>query len=133
MAAPAAAEDAAPVGLSEIRGSINVTGVELWTGFRPYLGLEHLEAIDTVEVEFLFTLPNDTILSYVGDPRLSLGIHGSLLGRASQRHGVGQIARLDPLADSGSRERNGIARWPRGHCTVSPPRILAKASISEAP
>lgn len=86
VATAAVAQDNGVVGLSEIRGSINVTGVELWTGFRPYLGLEHLEAIDTVEVELLFSLPNDTLLSYIGNPRISLGAHGSTLGRASLAH-----------------------------------------------
>jgi len=72
--------------LDEARLGINVTGVELWTGFRPYAGLEHLEALDTVEVQLLFTLPNDTLLAYVGNPDISVGLHGSLLGRASLAH-----------------------------------------------
>lgn len=84
--APAAAQGEGPFGLSEIRTSINVTGVELWTGFRPYAGLEQYEKLDTVEVQLLFTLPNDTLLSYLGNPDISIGVHGSTLGRASLAH-----------------------------------------------
>lgn len=86
IASPSLARDDRQPGLSEIRTGINVTGVELWTGFRPYFGLERYEALDTVEVELLFTLPNDTLLSYVGNPDISLGLHGSILGRASFAH-----------------------------------------------
>lgn len=86
MVAPAAAQGNGPLGLSEIRGGINVTGVELWTGFRPYFGLEHFESLDTVEVQLLFTLPNDTLLRYLGNPDVSIGVHGSTLGRASLAH-----------------------------------------------
>jgi hypothetical protein len=85
-AAPATAQGNGPFGLSEIRTSVNVTGVELWTGFRPYPGREQYESLDTVEVQLLFTLPNDTLLAYLGNPDISLGVHGSTLGRASLAH-----------------------------------------------
>jgi lipid A 3-O-deacylase len=86
LLAPALAQDNGPLGLSEIRGSINVTGVELWTGFRPYPGLEKYVSFDTLEVQLLFTPPDDTLLSYLGNPDISVGVHASTLGRASFVH-----------------------------------------------
>jgi lipid A 3-O-deacylase len=83
---PAAAQGPGPLGLSEIRGSINVTGVELWTGFRPYPSEAHFEALDTVEVELIFTPPSDTLLSYLGNPDISLGVNLSTIGRANIAH-----------------------------------------------
>lgn len=86
VATPAMAQGNGPLGLSEIRGGINVTGVELWTGFRPYPKYANLESLDTVEVQLLFTLPDDSLLSYLGNPDISLGVHGSTIGRANIAH-----------------------------------------------
>lgn len=72
--------------VTEIRGGINVTGVELWTAFRPYAGLEKYRSLDTAEVELLFTPPNATFLQFLGSPQVEFGAHISTLGRASLAH-----------------------------------------------
>ena len=81
--APVLAADELPLGLSEVRGGYSYTGVELWTVFRPYKGKEQFAAWDTAHVELVFTPPDDTLLAYLGNPRVVLGGHLSTIGRAS--------------------------------------------------
>ena len=82
----ALADPIGPVGLTAIRGGLNVTGVELWTVFQPYKGLEAYRTLDTVEVELVFRPPDASVLQYLGDPSISLGAHISTTGRASLAH-----------------------------------------------
>jgi hypothetical protein len=72
--------------VTEIRGGINVTGVELWTAFQPYSGLEQYRSLDTAEIELLFTPPNAAFLQYLGSPQIEFGAHISTIGRASLAH-----------------------------------------------
>jgi hypothetical protein len=82
VAMPAAAQDFQP--LFEARLGANVTGVELWTGFRPYPDWVQFERLDTVQVELLFNPPEIAdVLSYLGSPRIAFGGHLSTAGRAS--------------------------------------------------
>jgi len=83
---PAAAQSQLPLGLSEIRGGVNVTGVELWTFFQPYESRKQFRSLDTVEIELLFTPPDQTMLHYLGSPEISFGGHISTIGRASMVH-----------------------------------------------
>ena len=82
MAAGGAAPAANAFELDEARLGINMTGIELWT-WQPYSGAEEYRALDTIEAELLFTLPNDTLLSYLGNPSINIGGHLSMLDRAS--------------------------------------------------
>ena len=72
-------------GGTEIRGGLNVTGVELWT-WRPLSGLEEYQSLDTAEIDLLWTPPDGSVLQYLGDPRIEVGAHISTIGRASLAH-----------------------------------------------
>lgn len=89
-AAPAAAQEESPFtfGLSEVRGGVTMSGLELIAGTGVILDPKTLEFgnIDSAQFDVLFRSPDLDVFRWIGSPRPTIGGVVNLRGRESLVH-----------------------------------------------